>query len=210
MTRRRSNRSVQRSIPLAIASLLALLSAARSQTPPASSPQTNASAPTRPCSANPVLAGSGNKKQSSRKHNNSLPAEPAPTCIEVKGQAIDIQEFLQNITRKQAWRIGENRASEDTWSCVRYLDAEELEKFADTKVLIEPMDFTNGKAAVIVRTTDIGEGYTRVQISAHIQGEGTSTDRVSPQPASVWPLKSKGVLEQELVSSLQTGFKPME
>jgi hypothetical protein len=133
-----------------------------------------------------------------------------PTCIEAKGHAIEIQEFLQNMAREQAWRIGENRASEDTWSYVRYLNAEELERFADTKVLIEPVEFANGKAAVIVRTTDLADRYVRVQISAHFQGEGRSTDKISPQPATLWPLNSKGALEQDLVKALQSGYKPLE
>ena len=52
----------------------------------------------------------------------SLPPEPAPTCIEVKGEGIEIQELLQKKAREQAWRIGENQVSDDTWSYVRYLN----------------------------------------------------------------------------------------
>ena len=165
---------------------------------------------TRPCSANPVLPPPKSKKKGSNKLKHPLPPEPAPTCVEVKGEPIEIQEFLQTTAREHSWRIGENRASDDTWSYVRYLDTDELEKFADTKVLIEPVKFTSGKAAVTVRTTDIGEGYARVQISAHIQGEGKSMDKTWAQPGSVWPLNSKGGLEQELVMALQTGYKPLQ
>jgi hypothetical protein len=70
----------------------------------------------------------------------------------VKGEGMEIQEFLQNTAREQGWRIGENRVSDDTWFFVRYLDHDELEKYADTKVLIEPIQFTSGKAAVTLRT----------------------------------------------------------
>ena len=172
--------------------------------------QVNDSAATRNCSANPVLALSAGKKKSSRKPKNSPAPELTPACIEVRGQAIEVQEFLQNTAREQSWRIGENRASDDTWSYVRYLDADELEKFADTKVLIEPVSFSNGKAAVVVRTTDLSGGYVRVQITAHFQGEGRSTDKVSAQPGNVWPLNSKGVLEQDSLKALQSGYKPLE
>ncbi|MGB7845589.1 MAG: hypothetical protein WBL63_08245, partial [Candidatus Acidiferrum sp.] len=164
----------------------------------------------RPCSANPVLPAPTGKKKASRKTAHPLPAEPAPTCVELKGSAIEIQEFLQNTAREESWRIGENRASEDTWSFVRYLDLDELEKYGDTKVLLEPVKFTSGKAAVILRTTDLGEGYVRAQISARIQGEGKSADKNWAQPGSVWQLNSKGVLEQELVAVLQMRYKPME
>ena len=177
---------------------------------PVCAAQANDSAATRNCSANPVLALSAGKKKSSRKPKNSPAPELTPACIEVRGQAIEVQEFLQNTAREQSWRIGENRASDDTWSYVRYLDADELEKFADTKVLIEPVSFSNGKAAVVVRTTDLSGGYVRVQITAHFQGEGRSTDKVSAQPGNVWPLNSKGVLEQDSLKALQSGYKPLE
>jgi len=122
---------------------------------------------------------------------------------------MEIQEFLQNTAREQAWRIGENRVSDDTWSFARYLDRDEVEKYADTKVLIEPIQFTSGKAAVTLRTTEIGEGYVRVQIMVHLQGEGKTADKFLGQPESVWSLNSKGVLEQELVTALQARYKPL-
>ncbi|MFI5096422.1 MAG: hypothetical protein ACHQT6_00470 [Candidatus Acidiferrales bacterium] len=138
-----------------------------------------------------------------------MPAERAPACIELKGEGMEIQEFMQGTAREQAWRIGENRVSDDTWFFVRYLDPGELEKYADTKVLIEPIQFTSGKAAVTLRTSDVGEGYVRVQIMVQLQGEGKSSDKVLGQPGSVWRLKSKGVLEQELVTALRQGYKPL-
>jgi len=177
---------------------------------PACRAQAEESATTRACSANPVLASSAGKKKSSRKPKNPSTEELAPVCIEIKGQAVEVQEFLQNTARKELWRIGENRASDDTWSFVRYLDADELDQFANTKVLIEPVNFSNGKAALVVRTSDLGGGYVRVQITAHFQGEGHSTDKVSAQPGNVWPLNSKGVLEQDLLKALESGYKPME
>jgi len=164
---------------------------------------------TRSCSANPVLASPIKRKSA---HTPKQPAqpEPAPICLEAKGEPIEVQEFLQTMVREQTWRIGENRASEDTWSFVRYLDPDELEKFANTKVLLEPVKFTSGKAAVTVRTTDLGDGYSRVQISAHFAGEGSSTDKVWGQPGSVWTLNTKGVLEKELVTTLQRRYKPVQ
>lgn len=197
-------------IQFVAATLLFCASPLPAQTQPALAAQPSSSALTRPCSANPVLSGSGTRKEKSHKPKNPSPAEPAPTCIEVKGQSIEVQEFLQNTARRQAWRIGENRASEDTWSYVRYLDPGELDKFADTKVLIEPVSFSSGKAAVTVRTSDLADGYVRLQISAHFQGEGQSTDKTSPQPATLWPLNSKGVLEQDLVNALRSGYKPLD
>jgi hypothetical protein len=164
---------------------------------------------TRPCSANPVLAPSA-KKKSPRKGKHLLPPEASPACIEVKGEPIEVQEFLQSFAREQQWRVGENHASEDTWSFVRYLNTEELEKYADTKVLLEAVKFSSGKSAVAVRTSDAGNGYVRVQITARFQGEGKSEDKMMAQPGNIWTLASRGVIEQELLSTLQSRYKHTE
>jgi hypothetical protein len=136
--------------------------------------------------------------------------EPVSVCLEVKGQAIEVQEFLQRMGREQSWNMGESRASEDSWSYVRYFDAGELAKYADTSTLADAVKFSNGKAAVTVRTTDIEQGYVRVQITAHFQGDGRSTDKVLGQPATQWPLTSKGALETELSTALQIKYRPLE
>ncbi len=190
--------------------LLCLGSILVAQAPTAPATPSGMTTLTRPCTANPVLASPKSKKGGSHKPKQALPPEPAPLCIEAKGEPLEIQEFLQGMVREQLWRIGENHASEDMWSFIRYLNADELERFADTKVLIEPVDFTSGKAAVIIRTTDLGAGFSRVQISAKILGEGRSTEKAMAQPGSEWPLNSKGVLEQELVTALRTSYKPLE
>lgn len=164
---------------------------------------------TRACSANPVLGPSG-KNKSAHKTKHPLPPEPPPACLEVQGEAVEIQETLQAAVRDLKWRVHENHASEDSWTFVRSLNVEELEKYADTKVLLEPVEFEYGKAALLVRTTDLGQGFVRVQISAQIQGEGKSSDAVVKQPATSWPLRSKGTLEQELIAELRSHYKHVE
>jgi hypothetical protein len=164
---------------------------------------------TRACSANPVM-GASRKNKLPHKTKHPLPPEPPPVCVEIKGEALEIQETLQAAVRDLKWRVHENHASEDTWTFVRYLSAEELEKYADTKVLLEPVEFENGKAALLVRTADTGQGFVRVQISAQIQGAGKSADAVVKQPVTSWPLRSKGILEQELITVLQSRYKHIE
>ena len=165
------------------------------------------SAATRPCSSNPVLPPPASKKHKSKQ---PVTPEPAPACLEVQGEGIEVQEFLQNTAREQTWHIGENRTTEDTWSFIRYFNPDELEKYADTKVLLEPVKFTSGKAAVTVRTSELADGYSRVQISTRFTGEGSSTDKTWAQPATSWTLNSKGVLEQEFVTVLQARYKPLQ
>jgi hypothetical protein len=164
---------------------------------------------TRACSANPVLGPTG-KNKPAHKTKHPLPPEAPPACLEVKGEALEIQETLQAAVRDLKWRVHDNHASEDTWTFVRYLSTEDLEKYADTKVLLEPVEFEDGKVALLVRTADIGQGFVRIQISAQIQGEGKSTDAAVKQPVTSWPLRSKGTLEQELISTLQSRYKHIE
>jgi len=164
---------------------------------------------TRPCTENPVLAYTSKKKGAKKLKHPSAP-DPPPTCIEVKGDPLEIQEFFQSLAREQSWRMGENQASEDMWSFVRYFNPDELDALADTKVLIEPVKFTSGKAVGSIRTADLSGGYVRVQISIHFQGEGKSTDSTWAQPANVWPLNSKGVFEQQLVAALASRYKPLD
>jgi hypothetical protein len=189
---------------LVVAGLGTAFMCAQQTAPPAEA----VSAATRPCSANPVLTYVPGKKAKKLKHPPA--PEPVPTCVEVKGDPFGIQEFLQNLAREQSWRTAENHASEDMWSFVRYFNPDELNTYADTKVLIEPVKFSSGKAATTIRTTDLGANYVRVQISVHMQGEGKSTDPTWTQPATVWPLHSKGVFEKELVTALQTTYKPLD
>jgi hypothetical protein len=167
---------------------------------------TVASANSRACTVNPVL-GNNSKSKPQKKSKQPVAPEPLPACLELKGEPIEVQEFLQSVVREFQWRVGENHASEDTWSFVRYLNDEELEEYADTKVLLEPVEFTGGKVAVLIRTQDLADGFVRVQISARFQGNGKPTEKFSGQPATLWPLNSKNILEQELIGALQTRFK---
>jgi hypothetical protein len=58
-----------------------------------------------------------------------------------------------------------------------------------------------------LRTQELNEGYVRVQISTHFQGNGKPTDKFSGQPATMWSLNSKRIMEQELIGELQIRFK---
>jgi hypothetical protein len=69
------------------------------------------------------------------------------------------------------------------------------------------VEFTGRKVAVRLRTQELNEGYVRVQISTHFQGNGKPSYKFSGQPATMWPLNSKGILEQELIGALQIRFK---
>jgi hypothetical protein len=144
-----------------------------------------ASGNSRACTTNPVLESRGQLQiQASEKIEAPLAPEPLPTCLELKGAPIEVQESLQSVVREFQCRVGESHASEDTWSFVRYLNDEDLEKYADSKVLLEPVEFTGGKVAVLLRTQELNEGYIRVHMSTHFQGNG---NRPASFPASRQP-----------------------
>ncbi len=87
----------------------------------------SAPAQSRVASGNPRACGEsfleGNSKSKPQKKSKHLLAtEPLPAWVELKGEPIEVQEFLQSVVREFQWRVGENHASEDTWSFVRYLN----------------------------------------------------------------------------------------
>jgi hypothetical protein len=67
------------------------------------------------------------KAKLQKKLKHPVAPEPLPACLELKGDAVEVQEFLQSVVREFQWRVGESHASEDTWSFMRYLNDEDLE-----------------------------------------------------------------------------------
>jgi hypothetical protein len=161
---------------------------------------------TRPCSSNSSLPpDSKGAKESSKNKSAGTPAPP-PVCLEVKGDPIELQEFLQALIRDQKWRIGQEQTSADSWSFVRYLEPEELARFAHTEILGGRIVWTAGKVAVQVTTAGATDGFTRVQITAKFLGKGNTNERFA-RPTDFWPLVSKGTLESGMIAALEDHFK---
>ena len=191
---------------ICLAATCAFLIQARAQETNGSAVSAKSVGVARKCSANPVLTQ--NAKKTPKSKGAPLP-EAAPSCLEVKGEAIEVQEFLQGLGREQGWHIGDNHASEGVWTYVRYFGPSELDNYASTSDLKGSVKFSSGRAAVNVRTSELADGYVRVQITAHFLGEGKSTDALG-QPATQWPLNSTGLLEAELITALKTTYRPLE
>jgi hypothetical protein len=88
-----------------------------------------ASGNSRACTVNPVLE-SNFKAKPQKKLKHPVAPEPLPACLELQGDAIEVQEFLQSVVREFQRRVGESHAGEDIWSFMRYLNDEDLEKSA--------------------------------------------------------------------------------
>jgi hypothetical protein len=157
----------------------------------------------RPCSSNPGLPSHSKPADGSPKINSrETPALP-PACIEVKAAPLELQDFLQAFIRSQKWRVGQQQSSPEGLSFFRYLDADELARFAHTEILGGRMVWTEGKVAVQISTTEATDGFTHVQINAKFQGKGSGRDQFA-RPTGLWPLVSRGTLEGSMIAALES------
>lgn len=134
--------------------------------------------------------------------------EAVSGCLEAKGSTLDIQEFFQSYLRAQSWQFGEEKIVADGWMFVRYLDKDELLQFAKEGVFASRVRWTGGKALVQVTTREIDGGFTRVEITAQLQGNGQNVDRFAPARDS-WDLDSTGTLEKNLIAALDAHFRSL-
>jgi hypothetical protein len=163
---------------------------------------------TRPCSSNSSLPPDSKAAQEWPKNKSAEASARPPACLEVKGDPIELQEFLQALIRDQKWRIGQEQASAESWSFVRYLEPEELARFAHTEILGGRIAWTEGKVGVQVMTAKAAEGFTRVQVTAKFQGKGNTNERLA-RPTNIWPLASKGILEGSMIAALESHFRSL-
>jgi len=164
----------------------------------------SADASSRPCSADSENLKAAREHKKKGKGNDAN--EAASGCLEAKGSALEIQEFFQSFMRLQGWRFGEEKIAEDSWIFSRYLDKGELLRFAKEGPYAGRVNWNAGKALIQVRTRELEGGFTRVEISARLQGYGQNVDRFAP-PKESWNLDSSGALEEELSAALDANVK---
>ena len=167
----------------------------------------NSSVMLRPCAARPT-GSKPDRKNKTKGKTVANPTEFAPTCLEAKDSPLNIQEFFQSYVRVQAWRFVEEKIVADGWIFVRSLDKDELLQFAKEGRFAGRVTWSEGKAFILVSTRDLDDGYTRVEISARVQGFGQNVDRFAPARDS-WGLDSTGVLEKTLIEALEDHFKSL-
>jgi len=68
--------------------------------------------------------------------------------------------------------------------------------------------WSEGKAIIRVSTRELDGGYTRVEVSVHLQGFGQNVDRFAPA-RDTWDLDSTGLLEKTLIEALEDHFKSL-
>jgi hypothetical protein len=126
--------------------------------------------------------------------------------LEIQAKPADIFDFLQGTLKEEGRSIGVQQRSGNTWSYVKHLEKNELERFARTDILGGRITWTEGKATVTVGVEDGGDGFARVTVSARFQGHG-QTSLPLQRPTDWWPLASKGTLEGGLIAALESHFK---
>ena len=129
-------------------------------------------------------------------------------CLEAKDSPLNIQEFFQSYVRVQGWRFVEEQIVADGWIFARALDKDELLQFAKEGRLAGHVTWSEGKAVIRVSTRELDDGYTRVEVSAHLQGFGQNLDRFAPA-RDTWDLDSTGLLEKILIEALEEHFKSL-
>jgi len=135
-----------------------------------------------------------------------MQADSADGCLEVAAGSIEVQERLQAIVRDNRWRVLDEDTDESSWTFSVQLTRDEL--VADTKpdAVTEQMQWSSGKAAVVVQTVELPDGYTRVTITSRFDGFGESEDKFAPERA-LWKLTSNGRLEAGLIDALRARLK---
>lgn len=148
----------------------------------------------------------GRKKNPSSSSKNKKATPPgAQACVEVRGNSLVVQEYLQSFAREARWLLNDEQAAEDLWSFSMPLSAEELVAYA--KPFSNPkMEWSAGKASVNVRTTELPDGFVRVVIAARFDGYGDPEDKFAPKRES-WPLPSSGILEAKMAEAVKAHFK---
>lgn len=156
----------------------------------------------RPCSE----VRTDPKPRHKDKRKGSGTGQVAMGCLEAKGAPLEIQEFFQSYIRAQSWRFSDEKIVADGWMFVRHLDKDELLQFAKEGRFAGRVSWTEGKALVLVTTSELDDGFTRTEVKARLQGFGQRVDQFAP-PKDTWDLDSSGVLEKTLISALEDHIK---
>ena len=161
----------------------------------------------RPCAVRPT-SSKPDRKNKTKGKTVANPAEFPLACLEANDSPLNIQEFFQSYVRVQAWRFAEEKIVADGWIFARALDKDELLQFAKEGHFAGRVTWSEGKAVIRVATRELDDGYTRVEISARLQGFGQNVDRFAPARDS-WDLDSTGLLEKTLIEALEDHFKSL-
>jgi hypothetical protein len=145
------------------------------------------------------------RKAAQRKKKGRGEGGAGTACLEIHSPALEVQERMQAFVREQRWRVGEEEISESLWSFRMELTAEELLGYAKPDAAPERMEWGSGKAAVLVQTAELSDGYTRTIVSAHFAGYGEPKDALATKRTS-WTMDSNGKLEAALINGLRERF----
>ena len=147
--------------------------------------------------------------KSKRKKDNRLQSrgDLAPYCLEVRAPAMDVQGHLQSFVRKLRWAISDEDMNDYLWSFNLALTKDELLSYGHAEPPAERVDWQNGKAVVLIRSIDLGDGYSRSTMTAQFTAFGESEDTFAMR-RTTWTWASNGKLESLLIAELRHHFHP--
>jgi hypothetical protein len=131
----------------------------------------------------------------------------APYCLEVRAPAMDVQGHLQSFVRKLRWAISDEDMNDYLWSFNLALTKDELLSYGHAEPPAERVNWQNGKAVVLIRSIDLGDGYSRSTITAQFTAFGESEDTFAMR-RTTWTWASNGKLESLLIAELRHHFQP--
>ena len=150
---------------------------------------------------------SPSSKKAARKGKKiAAQADLVNACLEIAANSLDVQERLQALVRETRWTVSDEDTDPFFWTFSVQVTKDELVADTQPEPAAEQVDWTGGKARVMVQTSELPGGYTRLTVSANFDGLGESEDKFAPQRAS-WKLKSNGRLEAALIEALRKRLK---
>jgi hypothetical protein len=161
----------------------------------------------RPCTAGARESDDGKKPARAKKKNAGQTETNAGTaCLEVHSTSLDVQEHVQSFVREQKWHVGDEQIGEAFLSFNMALAKEDLLGYTMPDAAAAHVQWRSGKVVVLVKTSDLSDGYARTIVSAHFEGFGESDEAFAMQRAS-WTLLSNGKLEAILISGLRAHYR---
>jgi hypothetical protein len=142
-------------------------------------------------------------KKTPGKKSKASSAKASAACIEVAAGALEIQEYLQSLGRKEKWVLSDEHLMEDSWVFSRELSKQELLDTTKRNSNSARVAWTGGTATVNVSSITLPDGFTRTVIEARFRGYGTNADQFAPE-RDYWDLESNGNLEQSLIAALKS------
>ena len=144
----------------------------------------------------------GKKKAASGKKNTR---RESGACIELAFPALEIQEYLQSLARKERWVLSADQLTVDSWTFSLEIDKEALLRDTAAEAIPKGIDWTHGSIRVHVNTLQLPDGFARTTVMTRIRGYGRNVDQFATKK-EYWELESNNAFENSIISALRDHY----